>query len=67
MAPASAYRGGGGLSLCLASVGVVKMLSVAALCLLGDFAFSDTVGFILAAAVVVWQWRQRPSSAVAAA
>jgi TRAP-type uncharacterized transport system fused permease subunit len=41
--------------------------SVAALCLLGDFAFSDTVGFILAAAVVIWQWRQRPRSAVAAA
>src|ERR1700675_658049 len=40
---------------------------IAALCLLGDFAFSDTVGFILAAAVVVWQWRQRSRSAMAAA
>jgi hypothetical protein len=30
MAAASAHRGGGGLSLCLASVGVVKTLSVAA-------------------------------------
>src|SRR5712672_1344725 len=40
---------------------------VAALCLLGDFAFSDTVGFMLSAAVVVWQWRQRPSNAVAVA
>jgi hypothetical protein len=40
---------------------------VAALWLLGDFAFSGTIGFILAAAVVVWQWRQRPSKAVAAA
>ena len=40
---------------------------VAALCLLGDFPFSDTVGFTLAAAVVLWQWRQRPRNAVAAA
>src|SRR5438270_5835317 len=40
---------------------------IAALCLLGYFRFSDTVGFTLAAAVVVWQWRQRPRSAVAAA
>jgi hypothetical protein len=30
MAAASAHRGGGGLSLCLASAGVVKTLSVAA-------------------------------------
>jgi hypothetical protein len=30
MAAASAHRGGGGLSLCLASVGVVKTLAVAA-------------------------------------
>ena len=41
--------------------------SVAALCLLGDFPFSDTVGFTLAAAVVLWQWRQRSRNAVAAA
>ena len=41
--------------------------SVAALCLLGDFRFSDTAGFTLAAAVVLWQWRQRPRNAVAAA
>ena len=40
---------------------------VAALCLLGEFAFSDTIGFALAAAVVVWQWRQRSRNAVAAA
>src|SRR6267142_695489 len=40
---------------------------VAALCLLGDFRFSDTLGFTLAAAVLLWQWRQRPSNAVAAA
>ena len=32
----------------------------AALCLLGDFPFSDTVGFVLSAALVLWQWRQRP-------
>jgi TRAP transporter 4TM/12TM fusion protein len=41
--------------------------SLAALCLLGDFPFSDTVGFALAAAVLLWQWRQRSRSAVAAA
>ena len=41
--------------------------SVAALCLLGDFPFSDTAGFALAAAIVLWQWRQRPRSAVAPA
>src|SRR6266496_1529875 len=29
---------------------------VAALCLLGEFRFSDTIGFILAAAIVLWQW-----------
>jgi TRAP-type uncharacterized transport system fused permease subunit len=45
----------------------LAVASVAALCLLGDFAFSDTLGFILSAAVVIWQWRQRPRSAVAAA
>jgi TRAP-type uncharacterized transport system fused permease subunit len=38
----------------------------AALCLLGDFAFSDTAGFVLAAALVLWQWRQRPSVTVEA-
>jgi TRAP-type uncharacterized transport system fused permease subunit len=40
---------------------------IAALCLLGEFRFSDTAGFVLAAAVVLWQWRQRSRSAVAAA
>ena len=39
---------------------------IAALCLLGEFRFSDTAGFTLAAAVVLWQWRQRPRNAVAA-
>jgi TRAP transporter 4TM/12TM fusion protein len=40
---------------------------IAALCLLGDFRFSDTAGFTLAAAVMLWQWRQRSRNAVAAA
>jgi TRAP-type uncharacterized transport system fused permease subunit len=40
---------------------------LAALCLLGDFRFSDTAGFALAVAIVLWQWRQRPRAAVAAA
>ena len=45
----------------------IAVASVAALCLLGDFPFSDTLGFTLAAAVVLWQWRQRSRNAVAAA
>ena len=40
---------------------------VAALCLLGEFRFSDTLGFALTLAVVLWQWRQRPRHAAAAA
>jgi TRAP-type uncharacterized transport system fused permease subunit len=40
---------------------------VAALCLLGDFRFSDSAGFLLAVACVIWQWRQRPRNLVAAA
>ena len=39
----------------------------AALCLLGDFPFSDTAGFTFADAVALWQWRQRPRNAMAAA
>jgi TRAP transporter 4TM/12TM fusion protein len=39
----------------------------AALCLLGDFAFSDTAGFALGVAVVLWQWRQRLRTAAVAA
>jgi TRAP-type uncharacterized transport system fused permease subunit len=39
----------------------------ASLCLLGDFQFSDTAGFTLAAAVVLWQWRQRSRNTVAPA
>lgn len=38
----------------------------AALCLLGDFPFSDTAGFVVSAAIVLWQWRQRPPSPVEA-
>lgn len=38
----------------------------AAMCLLGDFPFSDTAGFVLSAAIVLWQWRQRPLAAVEA-
>ncbi|MDH2352819.1 TRAP transporter permease [Bradyrhizobium sp. SSUT112] len=38
----------------------------AALCLLGDFPFSDTAGFVLAAALLLWQWRQRPPAMVEA-
>jgi len=45
----------------------IALASVAALCLLGDFPFSDTAGFSLAAVVVLWQWRQRSRNAVAAA
>jgi TRAP transporter 4TM/12TM fusion protein len=40
---------------------------VAAMCLLGDFRFSDIAGFALTVAIVLWQWRQRPRITVAAA
>jgi TRAP transporter 4TM/12TM fusion protein len=40
---------------------------IAALCLLGDFPFSDTAGFSLTAACVLWQWRQRSRTLAAAA
>jgi TRAP-type uncharacterized transport system fused permease subunit len=40
---------------------------IAAMCLLGDFRLSDTAGFALTVAIVLWQWRQRPRVAVAAA
>jgi TRAP-type uncharacterized transport system fused permease subunit len=36
--------------------------------LLGELPYSDVVGFAITAAVVLWQWRQRPRrGAVAAA
>jgi TRAP-type uncharacterized transport system fused permease subunit len=40
---------------------------IAALCLLGEFRFSDTAGFTLAAALVLWQWQRRSRDTVAAA
>jgi TRAP transporter 4TM/12TM fusion protein len=40
---------------------------VAALCLLGDFRFSNTAGLVLTVAVVLQQWRQRPRNVAAAA
>jgi TRAP-type uncharacterized transport system fused permease subunit len=40
---------------------------IAALCLLGDFSFSDTAGFALMVACVLWQWRQRSRPMAAAA
>lgn len=38
-----------------------------ALCLLGDFPYSDTAGFAVTAVLVLWQWWQRPAAPVAAA
>ncbi len=38
----------------------------AALCLLGDFPYSDTLGFALSAALMLWQQRQRSRAKVAA-
>jgi TRAP-type uncharacterized transport system fused permease subunit len=39
---------------------------VAALCLLGEFQYSDWVGYALTLALLAWQWRQRSRSAAAA-
>jgi len=39
---------------------------IAALCLLGGFPFSNPAGFVLTAALALWQWRQRARLAVAA-
>ena len=38
---------------------------IAALCLLGEFAYSDWAGFGLALACLVWQWRQKPGAVAA--
>ncbi|WP_257167470.1 TRAP transporter permease [Bradyrhizobium sp. SRS-191] len=38
----------------------------ASVCLLGEFPYSDVLGFVLAVVIVAWQWRQRPSATVAA-
>ncbi|MGB3445249.1 MAG: TRAP transporter permease [Xanthobacteraceae bacterium] len=40
---------------------------VAALCLLGEFQYSDWVGFALAAIIVFWDWRRRPAPDAVAA
>jgi TRAP-type uncharacterized transport system fused permease subunit len=40
---------------------------LAALCLLGNFRFGDSAGFILALACLFRQWRQRPRGVTAAA
>jgi TRAP-type uncharacterized transport system fused permease subunit len=45
----------------------LAIASVAALCLLGDFRFSNAIGFTLAAGILLWQWRQRTHNAAAAA
>lgn len=39
----------------------------AAVCLLGEFPYSDPLGFVLGGAIVLWQWRQRPPRAAVAA
>jgi TRAP transporter 4TM/12TM fusion protein len=39
----------------------------AAVFLLGEFPHSDAIGYLLTAAVVVWQWRKRPATAAIAA
>jgi TRAP-type uncharacterized transport system fused permease subunit len=39
----------------------------AALCLLGEFPYSDTLGFALTVAIGLWQWRQRPRTVAATA
>jgi TRAP-type uncharacterized transport system fused permease subunit len=36
---------------------------VAAICLFGEFDYSDWVGYALAVAIVMWQWRRRASGA----
>jgi hypothetical protein len=40
---------------------------VAWLCVLGEFQLSVTAGFTLAAAIALWQWRQRSPGSVAPA
>jgi TRAP-type uncharacterized transport system fused permease subunit len=39
---------------------------LAALCLLGEFQYSDWVGYALALAILAWQWRRRPRPAATA-
>jgi TRAP-type uncharacterized transport system fused permease subunit len=40
---------------------------LAALCLLGEFQYSDWVGFALTILIVGWQWRQRARPVAVAA
>ncbi len=40
---------------------------IAALLLLGEFAYSDELGFALAIAAVIWQWRKKPVQVAATA
>jgi TRAP transporter 4TM/12TM fusion protein len=45
-----------------------RMLSfVAALFLLGEFSYSDEIGFALAIVAVIWQWRKKPVQVAASA
>ena len=45
-----------------------RMLSfVAALFLLGEFSYSDEIGFVLAIVAVIWQWRKKPVQVAASA
>ena len=39
---------------------------VAALCLLGEFQYSDWVGYALALAILIWQWRRGSRRSAAA-
>ncbi|MGO4712497.1 TRAP transporter permease [Bradyrhizobium sp. 2TAF24] len=39
----------------------------AAICLFGEFAYSDAVGYVIGALVVAWQWRKRESAEPVAA
>jgi TRAP-type uncharacterized transport system fused permease subunit len=40
---------------------------IAALCLLGEFQYSDWLGYALTIGSLVWQWRKRPAPVAAAA
>jgi TRAP transporter 4TM/12TM fusion protein len=40
---------------------------VAGLCLLGEFVYSDWIGYIMAIGIFIWQWRQRPAHRAAVA
>jgi TRAP-type uncharacterized transport system fused permease subunit len=44
-------------------MGVIERIVtfIAALFLLGEFAYSDELGFAVAALVFIWQWRKRPA------